>query len=354
VQHQSAQYDNRSLAPPDPTSRRAEALFRQHQQEIFRNKDRLFAYLMASQWLLGIVISLWISPRSWSGQSSQTHLHVWAALLLGGAISLFPLWLAIMHSGQTLTRYAIAVGQMLMGALLIHLTGGRIETHFHVFGSLAFLACYRDWRVLVPAAMVVILDHFIRGVYWPYSVFGELSASHWRVAEHAGWVIFECIFLVISCARSVREMRFIAQYTAQLEVTNQIIEDKVIERTAELKSSESRFRKIFEDGPLGMAVVGLDYRFVQANARLCQMVGYTEQEFTALTFPAITHPEDLDTDIHLAQQLSLGSIPSYTLEKRYIKKNGEILWVTLTASIIRDEDGKSQYYLVMVEDITER
>ena len=75
---------------------------------------------------------------------------------------------------------------MLMGALLIHLTGGRIETHFHVFGSLAFLAFYRDWRVLVPATVVVALDHLLRGIFWPQSVYGVLVASEWRWLEHAG------------------------------------------------------------------------------------------------------------------------------------------------------------------------
>ena len=84
---------------------------------------------------------------------------------------------------------------MLMGALLIHLTGGRIETHFHVFGSLAFLAFYRDWRVLIPATIVVALDHMLRGLFWPQSVYGVLVASQWRWLEHAAWVVFEDVFL---------------------------------------------------------------------------------------------------------------------------------------------------------------
>ena len=81
------------------------------------------------------------------------------------------------------TRYTIAVAQMLMGALLIHLTGGRIETHFHVFGSLAFLAFYRDWRVLVPATVVVAADHLLRGIFWPQSVYGVLVAERVALAR---------------------------------------------------------------------------------------------------------------------------------------------------------------------------
>ena len=88
---------------------------------------------------------------------------------------------------------------MLMSSLLIHLTGGRIETHFHVFGSLAFLAFYRDWRVLVSATIVVAADHALRGIYFPQSVFGILTASPWRWVEHAGWVVFEDVILVKMC-----------------------------------------------------------------------------------------------------------------------------------------------------------
>ena len=82
--------------------------------------------------------------------------------------------------------HIIAIGQMLMGALLIHLTGGRIETHFHVFGSLALLAFYRDWRVLVTASAVVASDHLLRGIFWPQSVYGILTVSPWRMGRARG------------------------------------------------------------------------------------------------------------------------------------------------------------------------
>src|SRR5947199_6627677 len=104
---------------------------------------------------------------------------------------------------------------MLMSALLIHLSGGRIETHFHVFGSLAFLAFYRDWRVLVPATLLVAADHFLRGMFWPQSVYGVMAVSEWRTFEHAAWVIFEDIFLVISCLHGKRDMWRQAVQSAQ-------------------------------------------------------------------------------------------------------------------------------------------
>ena len=208
-----------SLQLSDSISRRADELFAQSQSEIHEQTDRLFALLMVLQWIAGIVFALWVSPRAWFGTVSTTHLHVWAAIFLGGAICLFPALLGVLRAGRPSTRYTIGVAQMLMGALLIHLTGGRIETHFHVFGSLAFLAFYRDWKVLVPATIVVALDHMLRGVFWPQSVYGVLVASQWRWLEHAAWVAFENVFLLVSIRRSFVEMHDTASRTARLETT---------------------------------------------------------------------------------------------------------------------------------------
>jgi two-component system sensor histidine kinase/response regulator len=200
---------------------RTEELLSQSQQRIYQRTDRMFAWLMIFQWIAGVIAAFVVSPRTWAGSTSQIHIHVWAAIFFGGAITIFPVVLAFLRPGAATTRHVIAASQMLMSALLIHLTGGRIETHFHVFGSLAFLAFYRDWRVLVPATVVVAGDHWLRGVYWPQSVYGILSASPWRWVEHAGWVIFENIFLIMACVQGVRDMRASARQQAELEAANE-------------------------------------------------------------------------------------------------------------------------------------
>ncbi len=200
----------------------------------------MFANLMIVQWLAGIAAALWISPRTWVGTSSHIHMHVWAAIFLGGAITAAPVFLAWKHAGSVWTRQVIALAQMLTSALLIHLTGGRIETHFHVFGSLAFLAFYRDWRVLLTATVVVAADHMLRGLFWPQSVFGVLVASNWRWLEHAGWVLFEDTFLFIFIRQSLRDMRDVAMRQAQLEKQNAEIELKVHERTADLTAAHQQ------------------------------------------------------------------------------------------------------------------
>jgi signal transduction histidine kinase len=216
-------------------SERAAALFADSEEQIHLRTDHMFAWLMLGQWIAGIGAALWISPRTWLGTTSQVHLHVWAAVFLGGAISVFPAFLAFQRPGHAFTRHTIAVAQMLTSALLIHLTGGRIETHFHVFGSLAFLAFYRDWRVLVSATVVVAVDHLLRGLFLPQSVFGVVTPSSWRWLEHAAWVIFEDVFLVISIQQSRRDMRQVAERQASLEALNASVEQRVQERTCELE-----------------------------------------------------------------------------------------------------------------------
>ena len=186
--------------------------------------DRSFGLLMCGQYLACIAAALWLSPRTWAGTQSWTHVHVWAAIFLGAAITSLPVVLAWTRPGEVLTRHVVAVGQMLMSGLFIHVTGGRIETHFHIFGSLAFLAFYRDPRVLVTASVVVALDHFFRGVFWPQSVFGTPVVEYWRWLEHTGWVVFEDLFLVVFIHQNLRVLRENAEQRADLERARDVAE----------------------------------------------------------------------------------------------------------------------------------
>ena len=196
----------------------ASALLEDDRQRVWRRTDRMFAALMGFQFVAGIVWALVISPRTWIGDTYEVHVHVVAAVVLGGLISSLPIALALMLPGRTVTRHVVAVGQMLTSALLIHLSGGRIETHFHIFGSLAFLAFYRDWRVLVSATVVVAIDHCVRGLFFPLSVFGVVTASEWRWIEHAAWVVFEDVFLVLACVRGEADATQRTHREAQVSV----------------------------------------------------------------------------------------------------------------------------------------
>ena len=200
---------------------RAEERFRAHWHEIVTWADRFFARLMAGQWAFAVFIAVVLSPYAWEGKVRTVHVHVWFAVFLGAVISAFPIALALRRPGWVVTRHVIAASQMLWSALLIHLTGGRIETHFHVFGSLGILAFYRDWPVLATATVVVAADHLLRGLVWPESVYGIANPEWWRFLEHAFWVLFSVTFLAMSCLRSLKEMRMMAERGAHIEALSE-------------------------------------------------------------------------------------------------------------------------------------
>lgn len=130
------------------------------------------------------------------------------------------------------------------------------------------------------------------------------------------------------------------------------LERRVEERTRALAESEARFRQAFDFAGIGMAIVGLDGRWVQVNKSLCEIVGYTEAELMARTFQDITHPEDLAADLKLLQELVDGMRRFYQLEKRYLHRDGHVVWVRLTVSAVRDAGDKPVHFISQIEDIT--
>jgi methyl-accepting chemotaxis protein len=129
------------------------------------------------------------------------------ALGIGALLTIPPVMMIRRAPADTLTIHAVAIAQMSYSALLIHLSGGRIETHFHIFASLAFLSAYKDWRVVATGTVVVVLDHLGRGLFFPFSIFGLNEVSILRIAEHALWVVFEDIVLVKLCFDGMQEIR---------------------------------------------------------------------------------------------------------------------------------------------------
>ena len=127
----------------------------------------------------------------------------------------------------------------------------------------------------------------------------------------------------------------------------------ILSENAELAPGDAIFRELFEGAPIGMAILALDERFLQVNTAFCKMVGYSNQELRARTAEDITFGEDIEPGRQLAKTLLEGTV-RFTGDKRYIHKNGDVLWVSRTASIIRDEQGEPQHFLLMVEDISER
>jgi hypothetical protein len=179
--------------------------------------DRMFSKLMLVQWVAAIVVAAVYSSTGWADKLHPTGGYLSLALMGGAVLSLIPMLVVRYRAGSVTSRHVIAVCQILWSALFIHLSGGRIETHFHIFGSLAWLAFYLDWKVLVTATVMVAVDHLLRGLLVPESVYGMMHAGHWRFVEHALWVVFEDVILFIACRNGLRSLSEGADRQAQLE-----------------------------------------------------------------------------------------------------------------------------------------
>lgn len=131
------------------------------------------------------------------------------------------------------------------------------------------------------------------------------------------------------------------------DITKQTIDEQ------NLRESEERFRNIFENGRFGIILTGSDQKFIGVNPAFCRMTGYTQKELLTKKFSDITHPNHVKQDIASVKKMINGEIPFYRTEKRYIKKNGEVIWVNLNVTIVKNLDGSFRYFLGMVEDITE-
>ena len=121
-----------------------------------------------------------------------------------------------------------------------------------------------------------------------------------------------------------------------------------------LRESEARFRLTFAHAPIGKALIELDGTFRAANESLTRLLGYSEPQLLTMTFQEITHPEDLEADLALRDQLVAGEIDSYTMEKRYITASGDVVWVQLSVTLTRDADQQPLYFIAQIQDVTER
>ncbi len=121
-----------------------------------------------------------------------------------------------------------------------------------------------------------------------------------------------------------------------------------------LRESQERFRAAFESSAIGMAIVRMGGQWLQVNGSLCRILGYSEKELFGMTWQQITHPEDLESDLARARRLVAGEVNEYSMEKRFIHKDGHQVWVLLTVALVRDSRGAPLYFISQFEDITRR
>jgi PAS domain S-box-containing protein len=192
---------------------------------------------------------------------------------------------------------------------------------------------------------------------------GETYFRHWQTEEPIP--VSDAHFMIRdrktarvlgmgTITRDISAARRVAAEREELLGRERLARELAASAYERLRESEERFRLTIDEAPIGMALVGLDGRFVRVNRALCEIVGYSADELTALNFQAITHPDSVHADVTAAGQLACGEIPRYQMEKRYIRKDRSTVDVQLTVSILRDRSGASLYFISQIEDITDR
>jgi PAS domain S-box-containing protein len=178
---------------------------------------------------------------------------------------------------------------------------------------------------------------------------------------------FGCIRRALESRRAVnmeyrlrigeREVWFAGTVSPMLEdrvvfVARDITEYKQAEEA--LREAEELFRSAFDDAPIGVAVNSLDGRYLRVNRALCDILGYPEDELRATTFQNLTYPEDYEVSMTYVNRLLAGEVDKYSLEKRYVRADGRPVWVSMSASLVRDPDDRPLYYVAQIQEITER
>ncbi|MCC9658693.1 two-component system sensor histidine kinase NtrB [Rhodopirellula halodulae] len=340
------------------------ALFQQRYETECAWVHRFMAWIMVGQWALGLAFAAFLSPYTWIGERQEIHIHVWAALLIGTSLSGFALYWMRLYPKEASTRHVVAIVQMLWSALLIHLSGGRIETHFHVFASLAILSIYRDWKILISATVVVAIDHFVRGVFYPLSVFGILTESPYRWIEHAAWVLFEVAFLAPGCYRLRKEVYELCARQLELQDAKRTVDQQVAERTRELSDAyELLAEKTAETEKLALVarytdnavlITDADSQIEWVNEGFTRITGYALEEVIGKRPLDFLHGPQTDPQIRETIRNANQHKVGFNVHTVNYRKDGQPYWVDIEVRPIRDADGEVRRFIGIQADVTER
>ena len=185
----------------------------------------------------------------------------------------------------------------------------------------------------------------------------DIAGRHWYIyfSTHASFLseIEETLPLLILFGGATFSL-LLSYITWSTTTARRRAVDLAETMTADLRESEERFRAIFDRAPSGIGVVDLEGRFIQVNQGYAAFLGYTRDELPGRTFQEMTHPDDLTASMTVSEELAAGKADKHRFEKRYIRKDGRIVWGDITVSQIHDSTGKPKYFVAVVDDITER
>ena len=219
-------------------------------------------------------------------------------------------------------------------------------------------------------AIPVVLVYFVRRrsdmpfpwIFWLFGAFIVLCGTthlmevvmfYWPVYRLAGLIKFATAMVSVSTVIALVPITPVAlSMRSPKELEREIADRNRAE--AALRESEERFRGTFENAAVGVAHGDADGRLLRVNEKLCDIIGYSREELLARSFQDVTHPDDLALNVELYMTLMRGESLSFSLEKRYIRKDGSLVWVNVSVSLQRDAAGKPAYAIALIQDISER
>ncbi len=291
-------------------------LYAEYRQEVYQRTDRMFLWLLLLQWLAGIVTALWSTPIVWNGSLLSLPPLVRNAFVLGALITSLPIYVAFKYPGSVLTRQEIAIGQGLITSLLIHVSGGHFEMRYAVFASLAFLAMYRDVKVLLLASLITAVDHILGCFLWPKSLYGFVTVAPLAWTHHVSMVVLENVFLALAIRKSQGDMLGAAKKQAMIDASRAALEREVAERqrTERLLSLQYVITRVLagannlaEAAPLMLRIMGENQGWdvgelweVEENERFLRCVDlWHADDFQAADYLQVRRVTQLARDVGL-------------------------------------------------------
>lgn len=246
----------------------SDSVVREFSKQLNENQkkvDKAFVWLLLVEWIAVILIAIAYSPQAWSNVPNIHNLNIWAAIVLGGIVSIGSLIVARLKPGSLFSRQTIAFSQFVFAALLTHLTAGKVESH--MFVSLALLVAYRDRSVFVIPVVLTTADHFIRGMWWPQSVLGIAEFNWFHPVEHAFWLVLETAGLTYVIHENLKHWLNNASLQAVLKSERDQLEVRVNERTKTLKCLQQFREEILNSIDASICIIDSKGKIVFVNEK---------------------------------------------------------------------------------------
>lgn len=297
------------------------------------------------------------------------NLNDWVRLAIGSALIpplIGGLLACIVVPGDNLLRtFLVWVLSESIGALALVPLGLLFKAHYLLRHRKPQLLLETLATLVVTLALSWLALHYLP---WPFTaVIVLLMWSAVRLPRVEAFLVFLCTVMMVSLIIALNPVLIkgagngvmmnapwlpFLMILLPVNVMTMVMYAFRAERK-HITESEERFRNAMEYATIGMALVGTDGQWLQANKALCQFLGYSQDELRLMNFQQLTWPEDLNADLEQLGQLARGEISSYSMEKRYYTRNGDLVWALLAVSVVRHADGTPLYYIVQIEDIND-